>query len=205
MKIVMVRHGQSESNVKRVLSGSNETPLTENGRKELIELRNRLNYPKTDIYIASPLSRCLDTFKTLYPNETLKRTDKDFIEIYFGGYEGKSFNDVNLDEFFVDFFEHKNDLDSEKYEDFYKRVSNGMLNVAKELKENNHNSATVVAHSTVIKVLVKKVNDIPHHEYRNIAMKNGQGYIFDVDLVDDELVFNSVEIIKDKDVLNNGK
>ncbi len=173
MKIVMVRHGMSESNIKRILSGSNETPLSAEGRDELISLRDKLNYPETDIYISSPLSRCLDTFKAIYPEKSLKRTEDDFIEIYFGDYTGKSFDDVNLDEYFCEWFLDKNIANGELYSDFNNRVFRGLTNVAKELQENKLDSATIVAHSTVIKVIVKHIKNIPSVEYRNIPMKNG--------------------------------
>lgn len=196
MKIVMIRHGLSEANIKRIISGSKETPLSEKGRDELLSLKDTLNYPDTDIYVASSLSRCVDTFNVLFPDKSLAYKDDRFKEISFGDIEGMCFIDYDLDEFFLQFFENKNVCNNELYEDFFNRITDGLSSLILNMKDKNYDSATVVAHSTVIKVLVKHVNNIENDEYKNIPMKNGTGYIFDIDLIDDKLKFNSVTEIK---------
>ncbi len=195
MKIVMVRHGRSVANMERILSGSNETPLSDKGKLELLVLRKKLNYPKTDIYISSPLSRCVDTFNILYPNKTLNRTDERFKEISFAEYEGSSLDRKFLDEFFIDFFNDIKIKDGETHTEFLDRLEDGLKSLYLELKENKLTSATILAHSTVIKVLVKKGKNISNDEYKNIPIKNGRGYIFDIDLVENKIVYNSVKTL----------
>lgn len=193
MKIVMIRHGLSEANIKRVLSGASETPLSKKGAEELHKLKLTYTYPKTDLYITSPLTRCIDTFDILYSDEAIKRTDERFKEISFGDAEGLPFKDVSLDDFFPKFFKNENVFNNEIYDDFIYRIEDGLKAVILELEENDLSSATIVAHSTVIKVLVKKANNVKDEDYKNIPMRNGEGYIFDIDLVDDKIVYNSVK------------
>lgn len=193
MKIVMVRHGLSEANMKRVISGSNDVKLSEKGKQDLVNLREKTKYPQTDVYVSSSLSRCIDTFEILYPDKKLDRTDDRFKEICFGDIEGHSILTNELDDFFPKFFNNENVCNNELYSDFCIRIEDGLKDVLKELEKNNKYSATIVAHSTVIKVFIKLCENVPPENYRKVIVQNGQGYVFDIDLIDDEIVYNSVE------------
>lgn len=203
MYIVMIRHGLSEANINNLISGSNETPLSEIGKNELISLRNVLDYPKTNIYISSPLSRCLDTFETIFPDQNLHRTDERFKEVCFGDYEGKTLMECNLDDYFIKFFKNENISNNELYFDFFNRIKEGIMSVINEMQLNNYTSATIVAHSTVIKTIVKNISNISVENYRSIPIKNGHGYIFDFDIVDSKIVINEVKQIGIKQGVNN--
>ena len=57
--LTLVRHGESEANVRHMLSGWLDVDLTERGIEELEELRERVDYPASDAYYSSPLKRCV--------------------------------------------------------------------------------------------------------------------------------------------------
>ena len=67
--LCLVRHGESEANVRHMLSGWMDVDLTDNGRKELLRLRETIAYPESGIYFSSPLRRCLETAHILFPDK----------------------------------------------------------------------------------------------------------------------------------------
>lgn len=63
MKIYLVRHGQSEGNLKNLWYGSSDLPLTELGREQARLAGQKLRDVTFSACYASPLSRALDTAK----------------------------------------------------------------------------------------------------------------------------------------------
>ena len=61
MKIYLVRHGQSEGNVRELWYGSSDLPLTDLGRQQAREAGEKLRNVAFSACYASPLSRALDT------------------------------------------------------------------------------------------------------------------------------------------------
>ena len=97
MKLFVVRHGETDGNVKELACGISESTLTEKGRMEAQALANRLNEDReknniTTIYV-SPLKRARDT--AAYIERILELTaipDARLKEINFGDFEGKPWN-----------------------------------------------------------------------------------------------------------------
>src|SRR6185437_3034058 len=58
--VYLVRHGQSDENVDRILRGPHAM-LTEEGRRQAKELAKRMEKVGIDALISSPLQRALDT------------------------------------------------------------------------------------------------------------------------------------------------
>jgi broad specificity phosphatase PhoE len=92
MKIYLIRHGETEGNVKHILAGQSESPLTQKGLEQAKKLSNRLKDKKIDIVFSSPLSRAQDTAKEILRNhpDTEYILDDRIMERSFGLYEGKA-------------------------------------------------------------------------------------------------------------------
>lgn len=61
MKIYIVRHGETNGNLRGVLQGWTDEPLKEKGRELAIITAQALSGIKFDIAISSPLSRAYET------------------------------------------------------------------------------------------------------------------------------------------------
>ena len=61
MKIFFVRHGQSESNLKKVMAGHKDVLLTEKGREQAYVTAENLKNYNIDIMFVSPLKRARET------------------------------------------------------------------------------------------------------------------------------------------------
>lgn len=90
MKIVLLRHGQIPSNAKRKYCGSRtDEPLSEEGRSQAANCKA----PSANVVYASPLIRCLQTAKIIYPELEPALID-GFKEMDFGIFEGKSADEM---------------------------------------------------------------------------------------------------------------
>jgi len=87
--IHLLRHGISSGNLDGRYIGRTDSPLSEEGRRELERLKREGQYPKAEAYFSSPLSRCVESLRVLYP-ETKPVLAEDFRETDFGEWEGKT-------------------------------------------------------------------------------------------------------------------
>lgn len=87
--IHLLRHGTSEGNLQGQYIGRTDSPLSAEGKRALLQLKAEGSYPKADAYFSSPLSRCVDSLKILYPEAKPVLVD-GFRETDFGAWEGKT-------------------------------------------------------------------------------------------------------------------
>jgi uncharacterized phosphatase len=101
-KLYFIRHGLSEMNIEGRWSGTSETPLSAEGRKQARSAGRQAKGLAIDYIVCSPLSRALETAKIIageigYPVEKI-HTNSLFIERHWGELEGKKWNpDLDLD------------------------------------------------------------------------------------------------------------
>ncbi|MBQ7647170.1 MAG: phosphoglycerate mutase family protein, partial [Clostridia bacterium] len=60
-KIHIIRHGLSEGSNEGKYIGHTDAPLTEEGRKQLENMKRDYEYPKVSAVLSSPMNRCLET------------------------------------------------------------------------------------------------------------------------------------------------
>ena len=69
VKIVFIRHGATKSNLeKRYVGRNNDESLSDEGKAELLEKKEKNAYPKGDIYFSSTKKRCTESIETIYPD-----------------------------------------------------------------------------------------------------------------------------------------
>ncbi len=87
----LLRHGESETNVKNIASSDRETKykLTENGKKQIREAAKKLKKEKIDLVIASPYPRTKETAGIIAEELGLTVAfDERLREMNFGEYDG---------------------------------------------------------------------------------------------------------------------
>ena len=67
MKVYLIRHGQSETNLSGKRAGQSDVKLTEQGYKDALEARRKLLGIKFGRVFSSDLSRALETARTALP------------------------------------------------------------------------------------------------------------------------------------------
>lgn len=147
MKITFLRHGESELNIKGVYYGQLDPSLTEKGRKQIVEVRDRLGEFER-VYV-SPLKRAIESAKIALGHEEFQ-VDKRIMELNFGLFEGLSYKEIREgfpeehDKWVKDGINYRYPK-GENIEDMTKRV----VDFVEDLKEKGED-VLVVAHFGVI-------------------------------------------------------
>lgn len=90
MKLYVVRHGETEFNVQRLMQGRMDSPLTERGREMALSLGKGLADVDFVHAFSSSLKRASDTAELILSNRNVELTLVDDLqEVSFGDLEGK--------------------------------------------------------------------------------------------------------------------
>ena len=179
--LTLVRHGESEANVRHMLSGWLDVNLTDKGRRELEILRNTVKYPASEIYFSSPLKRCIETSHILFPDaEPIIRDD--FREINFRSMEGWILSsNEEIDAYFESWIEDEPYIDEETISDVMERGSEAILKTVRECRDKGLHSATIVMHSGIMRSSVVALFNLDKSAFLEMSVPNGLGYILEFD------------------------
>ena len=98
-RLSIIRHGATEATEKGVYIGKTDYPLSENGKRELMDKLSLYEYPSVTRVYTSPLKRCVETAGILFPNAQIIGVD-NLAEMDFGDFDGKSVDElVNREDF----------------------------------------------------------------------------------------------------------
>lgn len=152
--IGLIRHGITEWNVGGLVQGVSDIPLNEIGRKQALDVANRLAQEEDwDILITSDLSRAIETGKIIQSklNIPMSLTDSRTREIDCGQIEGTN-EEIRV----AKWGENWRDLDLgiEKFEDVGKR---GVSFLEDVVKTYSGKRVLVVSHGTFIGLTLKKI------------------------------------------------
>lgn len=95
LKVILVRHGETDSNVKHVLQGSLNTPLNTNGKAQARQTGLHLKSMHFDRAFCSSLDRCVQTAEPIVSGRVLRTSySKEIWEKDLGVLEGMQFQDA---------------------------------------------------------------------------------------------------------------
>jgi alpha-ribazole phosphatase len=173
----LIRHGITSANLNGEYAGAKDVPLCNLGREKLQELKSKYKYPKVDAYYSSPLSRCKETCKIIYPEvepiivDGLKECD-------FGDWEGKTAKELGNNEEFRTWLKSRQQIsppNGESGEEFGKRIRKSFENVIEDLLRKGITSAAIFAHGGVIMSLLS-IYEFSKKDFYNWIVSNGCGY-----------------------------
>ena len=90
--VVLVRHGETEGNVRGIVQGQGDTPLTERGVSSTIKKADKIRHMAFDAAFCSDLSRTVTTFRLLrrsIPELPTPVYTKELREMDFGDLTGQ--------------------------------------------------------------------------------------------------------------------
>lgn len=94
-EIVLIRHGETDSNVKGTYLGCTDVPLNETGLKQAALAKDKLKQIEFDLCFASPLIRAFNTAKIILEGRNLKiHTDDRLKERNFGVWDDLTFDEI---------------------------------------------------------------------------------------------------------------
>lgn len=154
--IYFIRHGITESSNTGQYIGSTDLPLTDKGKQSLFHFRKTYDYPQAKLYYTSPLMRCTETLKILYP-QSKPIVINGLAECDFGMWEGRTVQELAHIPMFKDFISGKNNISPPKGEssqDFVKRIASTFETIVNMMLQSGQESAVIVTHAGVIGTLL---------------------------------------------------
>ena len=144
MNIIVVRHGQTDWNVRDLLQGRTDIELNETGKSQAIETANNLKNINIDVIFVSPLKRTRRTAEEINRIRNLDVTiDERLIERGFGDYEGQAGVDFKK---YWDLQANISDNNVEPIKELFERIYS-LLNELWELYGNTDKTILLVTHN----------------------------------------------------------
>lgn len=153
--IIMVRHGQSESNVKKTFTGQLNAPLTEAGREQARRMARYLDQYRVEKIYVSSLERAVETAQpiALRQNCPVEKRD-ELMEINSGLWQGLTFAEI-AEKYPQTYEAWRTDIGKatpeggETCEELYARVTAFFEKVLEEPEE----TVCLVCHATPIRMM----------------------------------------------------
>lgn len=179
IQITFIRHGQSEANIFRVMSGHSLTPLSEFGKEELLKLKKKNFYPEVDLVFCSDLPRAIETAQILYPQQEHEKLEL-LRETNFGPYENKPVSEV-MEEFYGFFLKDEVKGEMESYQTLKERVEQALQSIVESMKQHNVNTASVISHNGFLRMMYHLFKPSSIENYRDFYCENGHGFTITFD------------------------
>lgn len=176
-QINFIRHGQTDANLKGAYIGITDVHLSPKGREQLLKISSEFGYPRTEMLISSPLSRCLETCETIFPSQNITMNGA-FSECNFGDWEGKTAAQLAGEPKFSEWLSNSEKTpppNGESGADFTRRVCLGFERLVNSMINSGISSATIVTHGGVIMTLLA-VYGLPQAHSYDWRMDCGYGY-----------------------------
>lgn len=173
-KLLMLRHGATEANERRVFTGSTDLPLSEGGVQALMACKE--SYPPATRFFTSGMRRTIQTLQILYGD--VAHTDiANLAEYRFGDFEGRGHDDLFANETIYRQWLDRSNTEfacpgGETRSAFDRRVEKGWQEL---LAHDWTGLAVLVAHGGVIGCLMRLIVDGSGEYYQPPG--NGNGYL----------------------------
>ena len=165
----LIRNGLTDENLEGRYIGHTDVELSEEGKAQLGQMKDELIFPPVDAVFTSPLKRCTETAKILYPDNMPIVID-GFIEYNFGEFENKSADELKESPVFPRWLAGERGVEppfGESNEAFEKRIRETFEKVAEGLMKTGTTSAAIVTHGGVIMAILAAygIPELPMHEW----------------------------------------
>jgi alpha-ribazole phosphatase len=177
--IHLIRNAVCEGNLEGRYIGRTESPIADEGIKQILELKSKFKYPEAQSYYASPSTRCVDTLKIIYPNPSVEpEVIFEMAECDFGDWENKTAAELQSDRRFLEWMENGQKTappDGESSIVFMQRVCKGFETLVQNMMFTGTTSAALVTHGGVIMTILAAYG-LPRANMMDWMCDSGCGY-----------------------------
>ncbi len=169
MKLLMIRHGQTDANKNEIVYGHLDLPINEEGAKQVEIMAEQLSAHHVDVIYASPQTRTRQTAEVVSAKLNLPIVYKDeLVERDFGSLNGQSWKDI-LEKYGPD-YRHR---DFRQEYDYHEFGGEDVADVKKRLRvfldfvKQTHTDdqvILVITHAGIIRLM--------YHEYIDVTEKD---------------------------------
>lgn len=175
--IHLIRHGAIDETLSGKYIGTTDVPLSDKGKMDLKKLDYEYRYPGTQVVFTSPLKRCTETCRILYPEQN-PLSIANLSECNFGEWEGKTAEELKSDPDFEKWLAGDNSVKPPRGEsnaDFTRRICRMFESIVEGLMKTGTTESVIVTHGGVIMTLLA-VYGLPQAKPFEWTMDNGFGY-----------------------------
>lgn len=173
--VLLVRHGQANSNVTGYYMGWSNEDLSEIGYTQVRSLSSRLaSLPIASVY-SSPLQRTCTTATILAKPHGLEvETSDDIIEIHLGDWQGLHIDEVGQrwPELWQQSRIDPSEITMPNGESFQQVTERAIRGFDKIVAANHGKQVIIVSHEIVVKVLVAHALGVSNSIYRRFEINN---------------------------------
>lgn len=173
IELLFIRHGKTAGNLEKRYIGATDEPLCDEGRREL----EKKDYGKVDIVFVSPMIRCKETAKLLFP-EAYQIVVSDFRECDFGDFEGKNYKELSGNPSYQKWIDSMGSLpfpNGESQDAFQERVRNAFLEQMRFLETLGDRRIAFVVHGGTIMSILSGFDE-DKKDYFEYQVDNADGY-----------------------------
>ena len=175
--IHFIRHGAIDETLLGKYIGTTDVSLSEEGKEALYRLKELCDYPPAQAVFTSPLKRCTETCRILYPDLS-PLAIANLREYSFGEWEGKTAEELQSDPMFERWLAGDYDAQpphGESNADFLRRICRIFESIVEGLMKTGTTESVIVTHGGVITTLLA-VYGLPQAKPFEWVMDNGSGY-----------------------------
>lgn len=183
-QIHLIRHATTEGNLAGQYIGHTDMDATEAGLWQIDDLKEEYGgYPEVDAVFSSPLKRCLQTAKRIYPDKE-PIVMEGLSEYDFGEFEGKTADELKDEEAFQTWLAGTHPETplpfGESQIGFNTRICETFMKIVNGILQSGVKSTAVVTHGGVIMALMAAfaMPEAPMHEW---LTPNACGYTLRLD------------------------
>lgn len=157
-KLILIRHGITEYNLKKRYSGFTDIGLSQKGKTQARKLHQRLKKEKIDKIYSSNRKRAINSSRIIFRGRKIRRLS-DLRELHFGVFEGLTYGEI-MKEYPRIYKKWLKDPFSicipsgEDLNDFRKRV---VMALKKILFQNLGKTVAIVSHGGVISIFINEI------------------------------------------------
>lgn len=183
-KIHLIRHAMTEENLDGKYIGQTDVPASEYGLRQIKDIIDEYGgYPEVDAVVSSPLKRCTEIAKLIYPDKEPMILN-GLIEYDFGEFEGRTADEMKDDDAFKTWLSGEHPETpvpfGESQAAFNERVCSCFAGLIDGIIKAGVESTAVITHGGVIMSLMTAfaIPSLPMHEW---MAPNGTGYTLRID------------------------
>lgn len=165
MNLYVVRHGQTDWNKNKILLGNTDIELNDIGKKQALQLKDKLANIKFDYVISSNLKRAYETANIISNNKIIQNTQ--LRERSYGKLEGTS--PKNISEYW-NVQKNLKDNSVEPIKSFLNRIFAQLDNILKNY--NTCENVLIVTHYGVVMAIDAYFNDKYNYCFDNFIIEN---------------------------------
>lgn len=168
MKIYIVRHGQTKSNLKEIYDLKDD--INETGIEQAKELKEKIQDLEYDVLYCSPLLRARHTAEIINTKNKEMIIDNRLSERDPGDFSGKPYQFMDREEYW-NYYSNIQYGTAETMQNLLERVTSFL----DELKTKSYKQILIVAHSGISKAFYAYFNGIPRDgKFLDLGLKFGE-------------------------------